>query len=116
MKKEFIEKIENLLLSERNNILSKLSQNTDIDFDGDETDEVQANLIASINNQLSSLDKEKLVKTNNALLKIKNGNFGQCEDCSEEISEKRLLVNPGFSTCISCAEHLELEIKKNKRV
>lgn len=116
MKKEFIEKIKEILISERDLILSKFRQNDDIDFDGDETDEVQANLIAGINSKISSLDGEKLTKIENAILKINNGSFGECEDCGEEISEKRLLANPGFVNCISCAEYSELENKRNKRI
>jgi DnaK suppressor protein len=48
------------------------------------------------------------MKIDNALKKIADGSFGNCEECGEEIAEKRLLINPGFITCIGCAEKLEL--------
>ena len=85
-----------------------------IDFDGDETDEIQAKIIARAAAQLLVRKQEKLVKIDNALKKIDlGGNYGQCEECGEDIAEKRLTFNPDFNTCISCAEELEI-MKKNQ--
>lgn len=113
---EHFVKFKDILFSEREAILSKLNQDQDVDFEGDETDEIQANLIASINSQISMLDKEKLKSIEAALSKIKDGSFGDCEDCGEKIAEKRLLVNPKFANCISCAEKTELEAKRTRRL
>lgn len=115
MKEEFFLKIKDILVIEREAILSKFNQDMDIDFEGDEMDEIQANLIASINSQISMLDKDKLKKIDNALSKISNGSFGECEDCGDQIAEKRLLANPKFSNCISCAENLEIELRKVRK-
>ncbi len=51
----------------------------------------------------------------NALSKIERGEFGTCEDCEEAIAEKRLEINPYFSTCISCAELKEIDGKQRAR-
>lgn len=108
MNKKTLDKIKKVLFLERDNIIAQQQlQSCDIDNDGDEVDEIQANLIASVNSKLSSRYIEKLKKIDLALHKIDNKKFGNCEDCNEEISEKRLLINPYFSTCVDCAEDRE---------
>jgi DnaK suppressor protein len=47
----------------------------------------------------------------NALEKIKEGNYGICEDCGEQISNKRLEVYPTSKLCIVCQEEYEREQK-----
>ena len=39
-----------------------------------------------------------------ALQRIKDESFGICLVCDEEISEKRLRLNPSAATCIHCAK------------
>lgn len=114
MRKLFLNKIRKMLEEQREEILSKVKRNAqiDIDLDGDETDEIQGKIIALANAQLVARDKENIARIENAFKKILDGSFGHCEECDDEISEKRLLVNPGFTTCISCAEQLELLNKK----
>ncbi len=113
MNKKFLDKIKQTLADEKNNLLTK-SRHLDIDNDGDEMDEIQANLIASIASELSGRDALKVKQIENALRKIAEGNFGACEECEEPISEKRLEINPHFTLCISCAELKELEEKKKR--
>jgi DnaK suppressor protein len=115
MLKKNIEKIKNNLLHQKDELQSKTYRQDDIDIDGDEIDEIQANLIINVNNQLSSRDKEKLKQIENALKKIEGNTFGVCEECGEMIAEKRLEINPYFSTCISCAELKEIEDKQKRR-
>lgn len=86
----------------------------DIDLDGDETDEIQAKQIANVQSTLTRMDREKLIRIDIALTKIANSSFGLCEECEEEISEKRLLANPTFDTCITCAEMVEMEQKRKR--
>ena len=38
-----------------------------------------------------------------ALTRIKDGEFGYCEDCGEEIPVGRLNLDPAASKCVSCA-------------
>jgi len=45
----------------------------------------------------------ELRQVNNALDKIKQGNYGVCETCGEPIAEERLKVLPFASKCIDCA-------------
>jgi RNA polymerase-binding transcription factor len=39
-----------------------------------------------------------------ALARIKNGDYGICAKCGEEIPEKRLEALPYVTTCVKCAE------------
>lgn len=113
MNKNFLLKINQILLNEKDHLLAR-SRSLDIDNDGDETDEIQANLITSIASQLSTRDSLKIHQIDNALRKIGEGSYGICEDCEENISEKRLEINPHFTMCISCAEQKEFEDRKKR--
>jgi DnaK suppressor protein len=42
-----------------------------------------------------------------ALEKMDNNEYGLCDDCGDEIPEKRLSINPYFLTCVGCAEERE---------
>lgn len=57
-------------------------------------------------NQYTSL-KDELVKIEEAKLRVENGTYGICEDCDEEISEKRLSVSPSAIRCIGCQQKHE---------
>lgn len=56
---------------------------------------------------LNALDDEArftVQQVDNALLRIKNGTFGVCEQCGIDINENRLQIIPYTRLCISCAE------------
>lgn len=44
-------------------------------------------------------------KLDYAFSKIDKVDFGQCEECEEEIAYKRLLLLPEVTLCIECASH-----------
>lgn len=90
----------------------KCQNKSDIDVDGDEFDKIQGNIIVEMTSKLNSRDLEKINKIDGALLRIKEKSYGLCEDCKEAIPEKRLLANPYFLTCVSCAEDRELQEKR----
>jgi DnaK suppressor protein len=48
-----------------------------------------------------------------ALVKIKKGTYGICENCKNAIDEKRLEVKPAAIYCLKCEG--ELEKKKSSR-
>lgn len=114
LKKSFLEKIKKSLLIQKADLQSK-SYNDDIDIEGDETDFIQGAIIATVNSQLSSRDREKILQIDNALLKMTQNLFGYCEECEEPIAEKRLEINPYFSTCIVCAEQKEFEDRQTRK-
>ena len=115
-KKAFLKKMKDSLLLQKKELLSKaVSQDSDVDTDGDEFDEIQGNLLKEIQNQLCNRDNIKLVLIENALSRLDNNIYGVCEDCEDLIPEKRLQINPYVSVCIGCAEDMEARDKQRKR-
>ena len=56
---------------------------------------------------LEALDdeaKQIVQQIDNALLRIKSGDFGICQSCGEDIPQARLEVLPYAAYCVSCAE------------
>jgi DnaK suppressor protein len=48
-----------------------------------------------------------LEQVNEALERLRNGNFGRCEECGEPIAKPRLQALPYTRYCIQCARQLE---------
>lgn len=115
LSKSFLKKVKEQLLLERDELTGKVTKPADIDTDGDETDEVQGNLLIELQNQLSSRNNQKINQINDALKRLSEKTYGYCQDCEEEIVEKRLSLNPYFVVCVSCAEEREAEIKQRKK-
>lgn len=115
MNKAFLTKVKELLLAEKREVLKQVDREVDIDTDGDETDEIQGNLLIKLTNQLNSRNTTKLAQIEAALKRVEDKTYGKCQDCDEDIPEKRLLNNPHFQTCVSCAEEREAEEKQRKR-
>ena len=59
--------------------------------------------------QLRIRDRESMLirKIRNSLLDIKNGTYGICLNCGEEISLKRLEARPVAEHCILCKTEME---------
>jgi DnaK suppressor protein len=118
MNKVFLEKMKQILLTQRQEILNKSNPDpsmTVVDMEGDETDIIQGNMLIELSKQLATRDVTKLNSIDSALERIENSTYGVCEDCGEDIVEKRLLHNPYFLTCVSCAEDREVDVKQRKR-
>lgn len=108
-----LEKFKQIFTNKRNNLIESIQKNSnqEIDFDGDETDVVQGNILNDINSKLSKRDINLLERIDKSLQKIQEGTFGTCEECDERIGEKRLTAIPGCELCIDCAEEQEREAK-----
>lgn len=61
-------------------------------------------------------DRERKLrnKIEEALARIKDGNFGICEICEEEIGFKRLEARPVTTLCINCKEEQEVDEEKHQ--
>lgn len=114
-KNNFILKIKEQLLLEKENLSYQMMNEIGVDIDGDETDEIQGNMLMNVATQIAILKKNKFNKIEQALAKINNHTYGSCEDCEEQIPEKRLNINPYFTTCVICAELREKENNQRKR-
>lgn len=112
MKQSSLIKIKETLKEEKINIMRRQAQAEEIDFSGDEVDAIQGKIIANVQSQLSARELQKLKFIDEALTKIDEGTFGICEECGEDIAEKRLMINPVFANCVGCSEQLEAESKR----
>jgi DnaK suppressor protein len=115
MDNNFLDEMKNVLLEQRKLIVAKSKEIVeDIDNDGDETDNIQANILLDVNKRLVTRDNLKFNQIEDALKRMQNHTYGLCEDCGDEIPEKRLTINPYFMTCISCAEQREMDLKRKR--
>lgn len=119
LSKEFIEKMKEKLLKEKDGLEKRLSgfaqksKNVKDDYDakfpeyGDENGE-NAREVATYSDNLSlekSLEKA-LRDVNKSLERIKNRTYGICKYCGKEIGEERLSARPVSSACVECKEKL----------
>lgn len=117
MNKIFLKKMKETLLLQKREIISRSKKDSEsIDTEGDEIDVIQGNILIELNNQLNSRNSTKLLQITEALKRMDDNSYGLCEDCNEAIAEKRLLLNPYFQTCISCAEEREMQDKQRKKL
>jgi len=61
---------------------------------------------------LASNEQQSLNLIDAALRRIEDGTYGNCENCSKVITQKRLMAMPHASMCIKCQE---LEEKQKRR-
>ncbi|NTU47655.1 MAG: RNA polymerase-binding protein DksA [Deltaproteobacteria bacterium] len=73
----------------------------------------RATLESDRNFMLRIRDRERklIVKIREALQRIEDGTFGDCEDCGEEIGEDRLKARPVTTLCIECKRKQEANEK-----
>ena len=63
-------------------------------------DALQQQAMARATNQRSAVELQRIEA---ALVRIQTGDYGYCLKCGEDIAEKRLKVDPGALSCITCA-------------
>jgi DnaK suppressor protein len=73
----------------------------------DEMDLASSEYLQAFTFRLRGREAGLLEKIDRALTKIHDGSFGNCEECGEEISLKRLEARPETSLCIRCKEDQE---------
>ena len=111
MDKKKIEEYKTRLIEERQKIVANLGRTDDLNIVEHHYTEEADMANNHINQQLSLTirDKEykKLAQINLALEKIESGDFGYCDECGDEIGEKRLKGQPWAEFCIVHAEERE---------
>lgn len=113
MNKAKLKKFQQLLEEKRNEIVQRARQTLDqdmtLDADDlpDEMDLASSEYLQSFTFRLRGREKTFLEKIQKALERIEEGTFGDCEECGEPISEKRLEARPETTLCIRCKEDQE---------
>jgi len=74
---------------------------------GDSADAAFDSSGEEIASQLAELEARELSQIEQALLKIKKGNYGICEGCQIKIPVQRLNALPYSTACIKCQREME---------
>ncbi|MFW6189831.1 MAG: TraR/DksA family transcriptional regulator [Planctomycetota bacterium] len=70
----------------------------------DMVSEGEIDYMAAVSAQADSVALEEI---QHALEKLEDGTYGVCDDCGEEIAERRLEVRPFAARCVACKEQQE---------
>jgi DnaK suppressor protein len=109
LKKALITKKANILREVKEEISKYVSGDNKqlVDTANDEGDWAQIDISEDLSLQRLSAQRKMMYNIDEAVRKIEEGTYGICEDCGEEISEKRLLVIPAATLCVDCQENRE---------
>ena len=118
MGKKHYDEYKKILLGHKSRILNSgiLKSSEDLHISSDDLPD-EADLAANVINQQVSFNMryrelEKLRLIEEALYRIQEGTYGNCEECDEPIGDKRLKNQPWTSLCITHAEERERESKR----
>jgi DnaK suppressor protein len=73
----------------------------------DEIDQASTDIEQSMRMRLRNRESLYLKKVDEALARIEEGTFGECEECGEDIELRRLEARPTATLCVSCKEEQE---------
>jgi DnaK suppressor protein len=109
MDRKLLEQFENLFLELKKNTLNEMRlEDKNITWEkGDDVDQTQEERDRSMDLKLLGRHSFMLKKIDGALVKIKNGTFGTCDECDGEIEINRLRARPVATECIACKEEGE---------
>ena len=106
-----MEEIKAMLLKEKENLIQEILKNQEQGISeheiGDEIDSSVEEQERKLNMLLQDREREKLEKIEEAILRIENDNYGDCEECGEPIAKKRLMIVPFTRLCINCQQEEE---------
>ena len=117
MNKREMKKFEDLLLADLGRLSSgirRLEEDTLYQPASDNTADLTSYAEVGTDNfdretalNIASGEAERLREVSDALKRIRQGTFGICEGCENEISRKRLEVFPAARYCIECQSKVE---------
>lgn len=115
MSKIDYDKFKELLLKMKTSILGSgaLNSSDEITIQSEDLPD-EADIATNVINQqvafnIKQRELEKLKAIDEALMRIKEGSYGTCEECGESIPSKRLENRPWATLCITHAEEKERE-------
>lgn len=105
-----IDRAEKLLLAKRDELveLQRISEQSQQAVELDQQSVGRLSRIDAMQQQAMAQAQERarrkeLVMIDAALGRIRDGEYGYCAQCGEEIPEKRLALNPAVPHCVRCA-------------
>ena len=85
----------------------KLERNIDAIEKGDEIDLATGEISRDLAAKISMRQHRQLKEIEDALERLKHGEYGACEECGEPIPEARLRLFPAARLCVRCQEELD---------
>ena len=82
----------------------------------DAVESAEADIQEDLEFALVQMKSETLNKVNDALIRLEQGNYGNCFDCGEEIAEKRLRALPFAVRCKDCEEARETAEQRERQL
>lgn len=73
----------------------------------DEIDQATTDIEQSMRMRLRNRETLYIKKVEEALKRIEEGTFGECEECGEDIEVRRLEARPTATLCVGCKEEQE---------
>ena len=113
MRKRDLDKFKKILVEQREQLVgnAKKAVTGDVHLDPDdfpdEIDAASSEMNLAFQGRLRERERGLLSKINEALQKIEQGVYGECENCGEEIGLKRLEARPVAELCIDCKSEQE---------
>ncbi len=105
-----LKKIKERLQNERELLIEKLKGN-DLSIDDSETpdpvDLAVRNYSKNVMLAVSENESRQLVLVDEALLRVEDDEYGQCQNCEKSINQKRLAAIPWARYCLDCQELVE---------
>ncbi len=105
-----LKKVKERLLSERELLIQKLKGN-DLSIDDAETpdpvDLAVRNYSKNVMLAVSENESRQLALVDEALLRVEDEEYGQCQNCEKAINQKRLAAIPWARYCLDCQELVE---------
>ena len=112
MRKDRLKRFQKMFESEKKKLIfndrvlrDDFSVNNDDRYD--EVDQATTDTEQAMRMRLCNREVLYLKKLDEALKRIAEGTFGQCDECEEDIELKRLEARPTATLCVSCKEEQE---------
>ncbi|HXG85325.1 MAG TPA: TraR/DksA C4-type zinc finger protein [Pyrinomonadaceae bacterium] len=104
------DEIKERMLAERDQLINKLKGN-DLSVDASETpdpvDLAVRNYSKNVMLAVSENESNQLLMINEALTRIGDDEYGDCQNCENPINPKRLAAVPWARYCLNCQELVE---------
>lgn len=85
----------------------RVGRNIDAIEKGDEIDLATGEISRELDAKISMRQHRQLKEIEDALERLKLGEYGTCEDCGESIPEQRLRLFPAARLCVRCQEEMD---------
>jgi DnaK suppressor protein len=113
VRKRDLDKFKKILVEQREQLVGNAKKavtgeiHLDPDDFPDEIDAASSEVNLAFQGRLRERERGLLAKIEEALQKIEQGVYGECESCGEEIGLKRLEARPVAELCIDCKSEQE---------